>query len=53
MRKFLWAALALASVVTGSVVYARSLTAPKETPYICPITGEELPCPCCCPLNQE
>lgn len=21
--------------------------------YICPLTGEELPCPDCCPLNQE
>jgi hypothetical protein len=21
--------------------------------YICPLTGEELPCPTCCPLNQQ
>jgi len=21
--------------------------------YICPLTGEELPCPKCCPLNSE
>jgi hypothetical protein len=21
--------------------------------YTCPITGEELPCPNCCPLNQS
>jgi hypothetical protein len=24
-----------------------------STGYICPLTGEELPCPDCCPLNQE
>ena len=21
--------------------------------YICPINGEELPCECCCPLNDR
>lgn len=21
--------------------------------YICPLTGQELPCPKCCPLNKE
>jgi len=21
--------------------------------YICPLTGEELPCPNCCPLNRN
>jgi hypothetical protein len=21
--------------------------------YTCPVTGEELPCPNCCPLNQS
>jgi hypothetical protein len=52
MRKLLWAALALASLAAGGLVYAKSRTA-TEAPYICPITGEELPCPCCCPLNQE
>jgi hypothetical protein len=24
-----------------------------EGPFICPITGEELACPNCCPLNQK
>lgn len=23
----------------------------QDAGYICPITGEELPCPKCCPLN--
>ena len=25
----------------------------KEAPFLCPITGEELPCSKCCPLNKE
>lgn len=25
----------------------------KAAPYVCPLTGEELPCPKCCPLNQQ
>ena len=25
----------------------------KAKGYICPLTGEELPCPNCCPLNQK
>jgi hypothetical protein len=24
----------------------------KAEPYTCPLTGEELPCPQCCPLGQ-
>ena len=25
----------------------------EERGYVCPVTGDELPCPKCCPLNQE
>jgi hypothetical protein len=25
----------------------------QEVGYICPATGEELPCQNCCPLNSE
>ena len=25
----------------------------EEQGYVCPVTGDELPCPKCCPLNQE
>jgi hypothetical protein len=52
MRKILWVTLALLPLVTGGLVYARSLKAHKAG-YVCPITGEELPCPKCCPLNQH
>ncbi len=51
MRKWLWAfLLALPFVAAGGWVYAASLQTAE--PYICPLTGEELPCPRCCPLNN-
>ena len=50
-RKWLWAALvAVPAVVAGGLAYAN---AQKARAYTCPITGEELPCPKCCPLNGE
>jgi hypothetical protein len=52
MRKWLWAALlALPLAVAGGLVYANSQQT-SAGGYICPITGEELPCPKCCPLNE-
>ena len=58
--KWFWPAmLALPVAVVGSLVYAKSHTQAKDDSqqakaagYICPITGEELPCPNCCPLNH-
>ncbi len=48
-RSWLWAALvAVPAVVVGGFAYAN---AQKARAYTCPITGEELPCPNCCPLN--
>lgn len=51
MRKWIWAALiAVPLAVGGGVVLAKTQMA--STPgYVCPITGETLPCPNCCPLN--
>ncbi len=48
-RKWLWsAALALPFAVAG-LVFASN----HSRGYICPITGESLPCEKCCPLNSE
>jgi hypothetical protein len=48
MRKWIGAALlALSLAVAGGLLFAKS-----GTSYTCPVTGEELPCPACCPLNQ-
>src|SRR5205085_362072 len=48
-RKWLWAAvLAVPVVVAGGLASANSQ---KAKLYTCPLTGEELPCSKCCPLN--
>ena len=48
-RKMLWAALvAVPLAVTGGLVYAGTQ---KAGGYVCPATGETLPCPDCCPLK--
>jgi hypothetical protein len=60
-RKWLWTALLTLPLAAVGVVYGKSLTQRQaEQPqtgeaqgYTCPITGEELPCPNCCPLNQK
>lgn len=52
-RKWIWAAMVAAPLaITGGVVYA-SVATPKATGYTCPITGEQLQCSECCPLNGE
>jgi hypothetical protein len=60
MRKWIWAALAaLPLAIVGGLAYAKSQSQSHEASsgaaggYICPITGQELPCPKCCPLNQR
>ena len=52
MRKWIWSAvLALPLAVAGGLVYAKSQQATADG-YVCPLTGEKLPCPRCCPLND-
>lgn len=59
-RRLIGASLAALSLAVGGFVLANSQvqTAGKhaqrtEQGYTCPVTGEELPCPKCCPLNQR
>lgn len=58
-RKLLWAALlalplAVAGVVYGQTLAQRHHQPPAQTPgYTCPVTGEELPCPLCCPYSEQ
>ena len=59
--KWLWAVLvAVTLAVAGGLVSGKSLTQGKGDDqrqagagYTCPVTGEQLPCPNCCPLNQQ
>lgn len=49
-RKWLWTVLAaLPFAVAGGLGYAAAQARPA---YVCPITGERLPCEKCCPLNS-
>jgi hypothetical protein len=56
MCKWMWASLLTVPLAVGGLVYANSHAKTEKpvnaTAYVCPITGEELPCPNCCPLNQ-
>jgi hypothetical protein len=57
MRKWVWAALLALPLGVAGLVYANTQWKTGEPPqasdgYVCPLTGEELPCPKCCPLNQ-
>jgi len=48
-RKWLWAALlAVPAAVAGGLIYANTQ---RTGGCLCPITGEELLCEKCCPLN--
>jgi hypothetical protein len=58
-KTFLTVLLAVPLAVAG-LVYGKTLTQrqsdkqPQEQAgsFTCPLTGEELPCPNCCPLNK-
>jgi len=55
-RKWIWAAFVALPFGISGLVYATSQSAADTKAgntggFICPITGEELPCEKCCPLN--
>lgn len=54
-RNLLWAALLMLPLAVGGFLYAgvqaKTGTPNTDAAYVCPITGEELPCADCCPLN--
>jgi hypothetical protein len=58
-KKLLWPILlALPLVVggglaSGKVLRQTKLDQPRASAFVCPITGEEPPCPNCCPLNTK
>jgi hypothetical protein len=61
MRKLTICIAAAIPLAVGGLVYAASFsrnvnkdaTPVGQSGYVCPITGEHLPCPNCCPLNQK
>jgi hypothetical protein len=57
-NKLLWGVLfALPLIVGGGPAHGKvrrtTLDQPRASAFVCPITGEELPCPNCCPLNTK
>lgn len=60
-KKVIGATVVALPLAVGSLaVLANSAVKPTETQvqatehgYTCPVTGEELPCPNCCPLNNS
>lgn len=53
-RKWLLTGLLALPLAIGGIVYAKATKAPPARGgYTCPLTGEELPCPKCCPLNAK
>ena len=54
-RKWYWATLLLLPLAIGGWAFAGVQTnadvQSSEAGFVCPITGEELPCSKCCPLN--
>ncbi len=58
MRKKMLKALLVVPFIAGGVAFAMSGDTPKASVqakdgYICPVTGETLPCPNCCPYEKK
>ena len=56
MKKLILVLVFAFPLAIGGLVYANTFnqSEPVKQPegYTCPITGEDLPCEHCCPLNQ-
>lgn len=48
-RRWMLLALVLVAMIAVGGAYGREVL---KRGYTCPLTGEELPCPKCCPLNK-
>lgn len=44
--------MAVSGVEYALATGASANSAPSAATCVCPLTGEELPCPNCCPLNR-
>lgn len=53
-KKWLWTILLALPLATAGAIYANSqvYANAQAQAYVCPLTGEELRCEQCCPLNQ-
>jgi len=59
-RKWIFMAVPIVALFTAGLAYAvapfggagEATPDEAESGFICPVTGEELPCSNCCPLNK-
>jgi len=56
-KKWILSALLALPLAAAGLAYGQSLARAdqpqKSAGYVCPWTGEELPCPNCCPVNGK
>jgi hypothetical protein len=55
-KKLLFGTLLALPLAMAGLAYGQSrikASQPEPSGYTCPLTGRELPCPDCCPLNGE
>lgn len=56
-KKWLLTALLPLSLAAAGLAYGQTLVRAdqpeKFAGYVCPVTGDELPCPMCCPVNAK
>lgn len=58
VRKWIVSAVPFVALLAGGLAYGYTSLAGSGVErtdaagYVCPATGEELPCPNCCPLNK-
>lgn len=53
-RKVVWTALVVLPLAVAGMAYVGAIKAQlAQSGYTCPLTGEQLPCPNCCPLNAK
>jgi uncharacterized membrane protein len=56
-KRWILSALLALPLAAAGLTYGQALVradhAQKNPAYVCPLTGEELPCPNCCPLNGK
>jgi len=56
-RRWLLTALLAVPLIGAGLAYAggqyRGCVSPEKTGFVCPLTGENLPCPNCCPTKGQ
>lgn len=56
-RKWLLSALLALPLVAAGLAYGQTLVRAdqpqRSAGYVCPLTGQELPCPNCCPVSGK